>query len=448
MPASIKRVAALLLLAFLLLAGALGYWVANGPALIAREDNPRRILAEQRIRRGSILDRNGEVIVETTGESGAYQRRNRYPYAAPFTGYYSINYGRSGVEEALDAVLRGTAGSDPARAQVDDLLHINPVGRAVQLTIDLEAQRAADELLDQHTGAIVILSVPDGEILALSSHPTFDPNLLDENWDALRGDPAAPLLNRATQGAYQPGTALQPILLAEALSQGAVALDAASEFPVNPFPVDAHSLECRTTSDVVTLADAFRAGCPTPFADLGLTLGSDVLWQMVATWGLTDTNVIGIQSTAALTQALPLNTTEALRAFAAGQGSVTVTPLKMAAVAATLAAHGVMPAPRLVSSTQSATGAWRAFDQPVAGYVASPQAIGDVVAAMPHRADTVWHAGMGLSGPTTLLWFIGFTPVDNPRYATAILIEREQGAPGSDREAISIGERLLANLPH
>jgi len=212
MPDSINRIALLALLAFVCLAGALGYRAASGAILTAREDNPRRIFAEQRTLRGSILDRDGEVIVETTGEPGAYTRSTLHPDAAPITGYYSINYGTSGVEQAFDSTLRGTLGIDPLRADLEALMHIQPIGRDVQVTLDLDVQRVADALLAGRTGAIVVLSVPEGEVLALASHPTFDPNTLDENWDRLRADRASPLLNRATQGEYQPGTALQPLV--------------------------------------------------------------------------------------------------------------------------------------------------------------------------------------------------------------------------------------------
>ncbi|HET7088928.1 MAG TPA: penicillin-binding transpeptidase domain-containing protein [Anaerolineae bacterium] len=449
MPDSINRIALLALLAFVCLAGALGYWVASGASLTAREDNPRHIFAEQRTLRGSILDRDGEVIVETTGEPGAYTRRTLYPDAAPVTGYYSINYGTSGIEQAFDSMLRGTLGIDPLRADLDALMHIQPIGRDVQVTLDLDVQRVADALLADRTGAIVVLSVPDGEVLALSSHPTFDPNTLDENWDRLRADPASPLLNRATQGEYQPGTALQPVILAKALRQGIVALDDAPESPAAPFPIDSQSLTCRTADDVRTLSDALRSACPAPFADLGAALGSDALWNVVSTWGLTqtDTSLLGIGSRPSLTQTIPLTDTQALREFAAGQGGLTVSPLQMATMVSTLASRGVLVSPRIISATESVDGAWQGVGRVVPHRVAPSDVVQQVVSAMPQESDVAWHAGTGLSGRSKLHWFVGVTPIDAPRYAAAVLIEDAEGRLASEREAAEIGLKLLTALP-
>jgi len=446
MPTSINRVAALLILAFVLLIGALSFWAASGPALTAREDNPRRILAEQRILRGPILDRDGETLVETVGEPGTYTRHYLYPNAAPFTGYYSINYGTSEVEQAYDATLRGTLGLDPTQAQVDALLHIDPVGRGVQLTIDLGVQRVADALLDGHTGAIVVLSVPDSTIRAMSSRPTFDPNTLDEDWDRLRADPSAPLLNRTTQGQYQPGTALEPVVLAESLRRGIATLDTVPEKPMRTMAIDSQSLACREDSDVITLADALRAACPVPFADLGAALGSEGLWQMASTWGLTETSVIGLQSGEPITTPIALTDTQTLRQFAVGQSSLTVSPLQMAVVASTLAGRGNLTPPSIVSGTQALDGAWQSADRPPARRIAPGDVVDRVVSALPRTDNFVWHAGMGLSGQAKLLWLIGFTPIDEPQHAVAVLIEQGPGSAESDRAAIEIGQQLLAAL--
>ena len=442
----INRIAAVMLIAFMLLIGSLSGWAIDGPSLTARDDNPRRILDERRILRGAILDRRGEIIVETTGKASSYVRHSRYPDAAPFTGYYSINYGTTGVEQALDLVLRGTEDLDVQQLQIDKLLHVYPAGRSVQLTIDLRMQRQVDALLHEHRGAAVLLALPAGDILALSSQPTFDPNRLDEVWHNLRNDPAAPLLNRATQGHYQPGTALQPVWIAEALRRGLTTLDSAPDYPTAPVPIDSKSLSCRTTQDVVTLADALRAACPKPVADLGPMFGGDTLWEIAASWGLTTTNVTGVQADQPITRTDRLTSTRALREFAAGQGELTVSPLQMAIAMAALASGGEMPAPRIVSGTQSTDGTWRSRPGESTRRVL-PQAIAqEVIQAMNSAPDAAWHAGVGLSGPARLLWFAGFAPVESPQYVLVVVIE--QDLSDSDQEAVQIGLVLLGALSH
>ena len=447
---SINRVALIALIAFALLAGALGFWAASGATLTAREDNPRRIFAEQRTRRGSILDRDGEAIVVTTGEPGAYTRSTLYPDAAPVVGYYSINYGASGVEQAFDSTLRGTLGVDPLRAHLDALMHVQPAGRDVQTTLDLDVQRVGDALLAGRTGVIVVLSAPDGDVLALASHPTFDPNALDQNWDRLRADPASPLLNRATQGEYQPGTALQPIILAEALRRGIAALDDAPEAPAAPFAIDSRSLTCRAADGVRTLSDAFRFACPAPFADLGAALGSDALSSVVSTWSLTrtDTSLLEIGGRAPVTRVVLLTDTRALREFAVGQGELTVSPLHMALVASALASRGSLPSPRIISATESVDGVWHSVERTEPRRIAPAGVVQQVVSAMAHDGDVAGHAGTGLSGRSELHWFIGFTPVDAPKYAVAVLIEDAEGRLASEQEALEIGLKLLDALPH
>jgi hypothetical protein len=121
------------------------------------------------------------------------------------TGFYSIRYGTGGTEALFDSVLRGTAGRSEQDLWLDELLHRSPVGDDVALTINLPAQIAADKALGNLEGAIVIMDIETGAIVVMSSHPTYDPNHLDEQWDLLRNDARAPLINRATQGLFPVG---------------------------------------------------------------------------------------------------------------------------------------------------------------------------------------------------------------------------------------------------
>lgn len=201
------KLAKILFFGLVVVAGGLLLWqIAASPFLVTRDDNPRQVIAEQRIDRGRLLTRDGIPIAETIiGADGIAERRYPYPGLSSVTGYYSIRYGVGGVEATFDPILRGLADQTAEEQLVDDLLHRPLVGRDVTLTIDLPAQVAADVALGDQEGAVVVMEIETGAILVMSSHPTYDPNTLDEMWDSLRQDERAPLLNRATQGLFPVG---------------------------------------------------------------------------------------------------------------------------------------------------------------------------------------------------------------------------------------------------
>jgi len=200
-----------------------GWWaVWRGPDLLARTDNARRAISDRYVQRGGLLDRNSTPINLTQGESGSYIRLYQYPDLAPIAGYTNPIYGQAGLEASLDPYLRGLQGNPALRIWWDHLLYGQPPpGLDVRLTIDLDLQRKADALLGEHAGALVLLNAQSGEILVMASHPTYDPNKLDEEGDSLAQDPRAPLLDRAAQGLYPAGTAPTPFLFAAGLSENA-----------------------------------------------------------------------------------------------------------------------------------------------------------------------------------------------------------------------------------
>ncbi|MEN8171482.1 MAG: FtsW/RodA/SpoVE family cell cycle protein [Chloroflexota bacterium] len=181
-----------------------GWWAyQRGPALLTRTDNPRRALADLSVPRGALLDRYNTPLVETRGEPGYYQRVSLAPALGPLLGYNHAVYGQAGLEASLDSYLRGLQGSDPLTLWGHHLLYGQPPpGLDTRLTIDLNLQNAADQLLGEHTGALLLLNAENGEILALASHPTYDSNHLDESWESLVTDENSPLLNRVSQGRY------------------------------------------------------------------------------------------------------------------------------------------------------------------------------------------------------------------------------------------------------
>ncbi len=198
------------------LAATNAWWaVWRGPDILERTDNARRSIADRYIKRGSLLDRHENPINLTLGSPGEYVRTYVYPDLAPIIGYTNPIYGQSGLEASLDLYLRGLKGNPASSIWWDHLVYGQPPpGLDVRLSIDLELQRMLDGLLGSNPGAGILINAASGEILAMASHPTFDPNLLEEQASTLLQDPGSPLLDRVLQASYPPGEALKPFLLA------------------------------------------------------------------------------------------------------------------------------------------------------------------------------------------------------------------------------------------
>lgn len=425
---------------FVLVALGVGYWsVIRAPALVARDDNPRWIEAERRVRRGDILDRHGEPLaVSQAGPYGTWSRVYLAPETAPVVGYYSLNHGVGGIERAYDAEIRGAEPTSLIEQFWARLLHLHPEGVDVVLTLDLALQQVANHSLGEWDGAVVLLDAHTGDVLALVSHPTFDPNTLEADWPTLQFDPRNPLLNRATQGLYQPGAIFQTVTLAAALDTGlaeptAVYTDETGVILTVEPPITCPGEPPKTR---FTLSEAYAWPCSVQFARLGLGLGVESLADYATRLGVGIPFDLPVEATTGRLLARGVWSDLLAARTAMGQGEVLVTPLEMAVMAATLANNGVRPAPGLVL--------W-VGDREVFPSVAPRQvlrvetarAVQEVLAYsmranMPETpSNIVGYAGNAASsrpGAPAHAWFIGIAPAGSPRYAVAVLAEH--GADG------------------
>jgi len=419
--ATIRRTATVVILMLVALAVITGYWQAvRGPALSAREDNPRLVLAERSIPRGAILDRNGHPLAVSQSAADGYVRYYPERAAEPVVGYYSLRHGLGGTEAAFDDELRGVAGRTRSEIFIDDLLHRVPAGQPVRLTLDLSVQQAADAALGDRAGAVVVLSVPDGEVIALASHPTFDPATLDQDWEQLRTDAASPLVNRATQGVYQPGAAFQTIVLAEALSRRTTYLASAVQANT-PVQLGNAVLNCASMPLTNTLGAAYAAGCPAPFAALADQLDAASLAAAIQRWQL-NVATEGFELPAHTLAWSPdtLTTTQVVRELVLGQGALTVSPLQMATVIGAVANGGHSLAPPHV--TFAATSPSHTFS-PI-----SPETAAALQTTLTVSEDLAGQVALAVSGNNRLTWFLGFAPASSPRWAIVVLLENSDAA--------------------
>lgn len=341
-----------LLLGLAGLALASGWWaLVRADRLLSRPENPRRAINDRYVERGEILDRNNQRMVVTTGSPGSYQREYLYPLISNTMGYNSALYGQAGLEAGLDAYLRGVRGNPTRLVIMQNLLFgQTPPGLDVRLTIDLEIQKQADALLQGHRGALVLLNAHTGEILAISSQPSFDANQLEESRIDLLQDPGAPLINRATQGQYSPGAALGPFLLAYTSIKG--------DLPAVQVPLGYRNEEgewscANTPESPLTPGKLVSSGCPVPLVTMGNQLGAQSLEELFASLGFYE------QPDLPLVMAIPSTSGVSRPDLAAlGQENLLVTPLQMVLAAAVLSNQGVRPVPQITAAVLPPQGDW------------------------------------------------------------------------------------------
>ncbi|MBI4497656.1 MAG: penicillin-binding protein 2 [Chloroflexi bacterium] len=438
----IARTGVVLLAGYLLLALLAVYWqVVRADELVADPTaNAGRLYQEElRVARGRILDRNGVVLAETvTAPDGTRQRRYPHPGTVHVVGYHSARFGESGMEAVAGGILSGRTGVSALLGIFWDLLHQPRRGGEVRLTLDSRIQQAAEAAMGGQPGAVVALNPRTGEVLALVSTPGFDPNRLEQQWETLRTSPARPLLNRATQGRYSPGSTFKTVTLATALEAGLVdaltPIRCPEQLNVAGFPVRSRNEPSGKTTR--TVRDAYAYSCNTAFAELGLQVGQERLTALAGALGLGERIPFELETAAGQVSSTPeyVDSPQGLAVTAFGQGEVLVTPLHLALIAAAVANDGLVPVPRLTAGKLPAT--WqRAMSPPAA------RALAEI---MEYSVEEGWAAagavpGVRVAGKTGTAEvgerrqphavFIAFAPVEAPRIAVAVL--KEQGGAGS-----------------
>jgi len=451
--------AALLLSLFALALGYQTHWQLNADqdpnfAKVEKLD-PRPWERERLIRRGEVLDRRGEKLIENRERDGQAQRF--YPgreTTAHLTGYLHRLYGRTGLEAACDDRLLAWRRTvvDQVREQVETTFRKGPARpRDVRLTIDLRLQRAAAHGLSGRRGAVVALSPRTGDVLVLYSSPGFDPNrIAPDYFQKLREDAQRPFINRAIQGLYPPGSVFKLITASAALDQGfpvtwsydcpaAGYRPPGDETPIQDHEVGYYARLGQTWAGHgrIDLRRAMLKSANTYFAQLGVDLGADLLLDYARRFGFetTTTLISGLGSDLALQVKpsqlptdLELPPHRAAR-LAIGQDQILVTPFQMALVTAAIANGGVLLRPRLL------------LDDPVqAGTEILPPAVAkevakmmrDVVAAPGGTGAAARLPNLAVAGKTGSAenphgaphaWFVCFAPYEEPRLVVVVIVE-------------------------
>ena len=357
----IRRVAiaALAMFAALLLNVSASYLVRT-EALNNRAENRRASDAKFSQDRGPIMVGN-TPIARSEPVKSRFRFQRVYPSGelyAPVTGYYSYQFGASGLERSYSEQLTGVDDSQFLDRLFNLLTGTTPRGASVETTLDARAQRAAWKGLDGRKGAVVALDTKTGAVRALVSSPSYNPNdlathdLADarKTWEKLQDDSARPMANRATREIYPPGSTFKLITAAAALESG---LSADSTIDATSFklPGSTRVISGNCGGSKVTLTHALEVSCNPGFARLGVELGADALREQAERFGFGEKFLNDIGSAASR---FPSDPDEAQTGMSAiGAFDVAASPLQMAMVAAAIANDGVVMEPYIVERVVS-----------------------------------------------------------------------------------------------
>ena len=461
MNAPLRRVAISILVLFTLLIINVNYiQVVRSDELRTDPSNTRQLTEEYDRERGSIVVAGNEIALSTpTDDRLTYLRQ--YPGAelyAPVTGYYSLTYGKTGLERAENDVL---AGSDPRlvfRRIADLFTGRDPAGGNVEVTVDPATQKAAMDGLNVVTGAVVALDPSTGAILALASTPSFDPNQLTSH------DPAAirayreqlsddQLTNQAISQRYSPGSVFKVVVSAAALATGKYTPQTVIPAPDTlTLPGTSTTMEtfdgesCSPTGEQ-PLIEALTISCNTAFAQLGIDLGEQRVRDTAEAFGIDETS-FEMPLRVAPSKLGDIENDAQLGVSSIGQQDVQLTPMQAAMIASAVANKGRLMKPYLVSQVQAPD--LTVVDKTDPEEMSTPVSP-EVAAQLTEMMTSVVNNGTGrraridgvqVAGKTGTAensandhtWFIGFAPADDPKIAVAVFV-RNGGRTGGDISA-------------
>jgi peptidoglycan glycosyltransferase len=501
---NVRRLAIYLVIAFAITSIALSWWqVVEAPALAARGDNPQVIAARRSALRGSIFDARGELLASSRVVDGLSRRSYVDTAFTHVIGYASLRFGTTGIERAWDDILTGRADPNPLNDLVNDILAREPQPRDVTLTIDRRLQDFAAAQLGSDIGAVVAIDPATGAMLAMTSTPTFDATPISGDpagagaaMERITDAPGNPLVARARQGRYTPGSVMKVLTAAAGLDSGAITPQTTypdqprqerEGFVVEGFRVVEHDLGSIQPA-LWPLSEALQVSSNIFFAHVGLDIGTEQYLEYARRFGFcaplwVGTEARGLPVAASFVTAesegdcTPFQDRAELGQASFGQARVSVTPVQMALLAATIANDGVMPQPYVVADVRAhaADPSAGPTDRLVERYgggggerVIGPEIARQVRSAMVdavHAPLGQLYAGganvanFGVPGVRTAgktgtaelgggrdphSWFIGFADAagdGTPSIAVAVVVE--SGGSGSGRAA-PIGGAVMA----
>ena len=433
--------------------------------------NNHTIMRAAYVKRGSIITSDGVTLAESVQNAdGTYSRS--YPngnLAAHTVGYYSTQYGSTGIEASMNETLTGSRDYSSWKNAVNSLAGITQPGNTVKLTINSSIQQAAEQALAGKKGAIVVLDPRTGAVLAKASAPSYDNSNIDElmgeNSDAAEGS----LVDRTTQSLYTPGSTFKVVTLAAALDSGKTTLDQEFESPSSMKIGNADVTNHRNADHgTVSLKRAFALSSNVAFGQLATDIGADTLTQYARAFGYGQS--LG-QDFGTAESIIPdaSEMTEWELAWAGagqpvGQGHAPgpqTTVMQNAVIAAAIANNGIAMNPYIVSQTLSPEGTVvkttqsRSLGQAVSADTAAKVKEAMLAVVEDGTGTLAQVSGVKVAGKTGTAEvgsstinsvFVGFAPYDTPTVAISVMLENYDEDSDEPNAAALAGQVLKVAL--
>jgi peptidoglycan glycosyltransferase len=445
---------------FGILVGFTSYWsVFDAKALEEKNVNKRPLFEQQQIRRGRILAADGTVLAKSVAKGRGAEKRyeRRYPegsiYGHPI-GYSYAEYGDSEFEKFHNEELVGDEGE--FTSILDTLTGGTQEGNDIVTNIDTEAQKVAlGDLEEAGFGAVVAIVPQTGEVKVMASNAPYDPNRIPKDIGKLNANEVeTPLLNRATQGLYPPGSTFKVVTAAAGLESGTITPETTINAP-GSLEVEGTPLQNDFNEDFgpISLDTALTNSVNTWFGQLGQQVGQDQLFETMAKFGFNATPAIDLPSNEVYDSGvyeeehlLHRNDPVDLARLAIGQERLLATPLQMTEVAAAIANKGKLMKPQIWKrvidpdgrvvdtldpsvysepvSSQTAEELTTAMEGVVSEGTGTNAAISGVpVAGKTGTAETPGNKACGGGENENQAWFMGFAPADEPKIAVVASVE-------------------------
>ena len=442
---------------FLVLLGYIGYFqVKKSQEIIRSPYNARQNSNAKRVTRGTIVDRNGNVLAKTDTAADGSETRE-YPYGNVFAHVvgYSVQ-GKSGIESLENYDLL-TSDENFLIKLKNEFQDKKNMGDTVVTTLDADLQKAAYQALGEKKGAVVVMEPKTGKILAMVSKPDFDPNTVESSWNALSTDENSVLLNRATQGQYAPGSTFKVVTLLEFMRE-------------NP-DYSSYSYNCTGSIEnsgikihcynghvhgQVGLEESLAYSCNTSFSNIGLSL-DPVKFKKTAEEVLFDSKLpsdLPYSKSSFTMDSSAGNGTKMMTAM--GQGETQVSPYHMALITSAIANGGKLMKPYLVDKVTNASGAvMKETDQKEYKQLMTAEEAARIKEYMKSVVD--YGTASVLSGQSYTAagktgtaeyssdkekdhsWFIGMSNVEDPELVVSVIIEASDGTA----KAVNVAKEIF-----